>query len=91
MGNNFFKTLTVQLIDYNEITSPLGNLSPVEYSTENIQHIQKKGKFASLTNKQARILLQNQIKPGQSHLIKTLRLSYQSRDHSKKVDCSILV
>ena len=50
-------------------------------------------KCAPLINKQVKILQinSNQIKPGQkvsSHLIKTLRYLYQSRNHSKNVDCS---
>ena len=39
-----------------------GNLSPVEYSTKIFNILKKKGKFAPLTNKQAKIFLQNQIK-----------------------------
>ena len=39
-----------------------GNLFPVEYSTENTQHIQNKKRVASLTNKQAKIPFRNQTK-----------------------------
>ena len=62
MNFYYLKSIHIKRFDY--VIKDFCNLSPVGYSTENIQYstYSRWGKFASLTNKKAQILLQNQTK-----------------------------